>query len=310
MQKRAFLILIFFHLCLALMSAQTKEQTSFREGISITPMMGVTMFYGDAGPKDNQGYAYGLMVDKEFWETLGVRLGIDRGNIQGTYELNGDRIYEGYADYSQYGVSFYLNVSRFLLGYYRYRRVYVNVCAGGGLLTFNETNRYLEGVSKVVYGGGRTGKELGQIPFIENLHSIDGHGFGNTPFWNAGLMIDYKLSKYWFIKLDASFNHVYTSRMDGVVHYYFNQISEIYYDPNERSADKFKQLDAFGPVSTPNEYFYTIKLGLKYRFSYRKRDTNTGAAKPSDRKKWKRLPSNQFFENIVIPFTDTPKVIR
>lgn len=289
--------------------AQYEEKTSFRDGISITPMLGITKFYGDAGPEDNGSSAFALVLDKEFLSLFGLRLSYEKGKLQGTYKENGNRIHQGKANYNQYGISAYLNLSTMLFEYNRHRKMFWNVYGGGGFLTYQENNRYLEGVEYLVYEDGTTGADHGQIPFTENTYSIDNHGFGNTLFFNGGITFDYKLSDHWFVKLDASYNFLMTSRIDGFEYNYYDQMSGIYYDPNHNGPDKFKS-DGNGPVYTPNDGFATFKIGIRYRMSYKKKDLNTGVSKPSNRHKWQKLPTNQYFDNVKVFGTNAPKVIR
>lgn len=288
---------------------QNYEKVSFRDGISLTPMAGITKFYGDAAPKDNQSSTFGLIIDKEFLSLFGVRLSLEKGNLKGTYEENGNRIHQGKTDYNQYGLSAYLNLSTAFFKYNKHRRFFVSAYGGGGFLTYNETNRYLEGVEYLVYEDGTTGADHGQIPFTENIHSIDAHGFGNTVFFNGGLMFDYKLSTHWYIKLDFNYNFLLSSRLDGYEHHYFDRHANIYYDPNHNGPDKFKS-DGMGPVYTSNDGFATFKVGIKYRMQYKKRNTNTGVSRPSNRHRWHKMPANQYFDNVTVPGTNAPKVVH
>lgn len=287
---------------------QNYEKVSFRDGISITPMIGVTKFYGDAGPKDNQSSVIGLLVDKEFMSLFGVRVAIESGNIEGTYEEDGRRIHQGEADYNQFGISAYLNLSTALFKYNKHRRFFISAYGGSGFLTYEETNRYLEGVEYLVYEDGTTGADHGQIPFTENIHSIDEHGFGSTLFFNGGLMFDYKLSSHWYIKFDFNYNFLLSSRIDGYEHYYYDQNTKIYYDPNHDGPNKFKN-DGAGPIDTSNDGFATFKVGLKYRMQYKKRNSNTGVSRPSNRHKWHKMPTNQPFDNVKVPGTNAPKIV-
>lgn len=307
--KITYLILVMALVFSNIISGQNEEKTSFRDGISITPMVGLTKFYGDAGPEDNGGSAFALVVDKEFLSLWGVRLAFEKGNLQGTYLEDGNRIHQGKADYNQYGASLYLNLSTALFKYNKHRKTFFGVYGGGGFLTYEETNRYLEGVEYLVYEDGTTGADHDQIPFTVNSHSIDNHGFGNTMFFNGGLMFDYKLSHHWYVKLDVSYNFLLTSRLDGYEHHYFDRASNIYYDPNHKGPDKFKS-DGRGPVNTSNDGFASFKIGIRYRMSYKKKNINTGVARPSNRHKWQRMPSNQYFDNVKVFGTNAPKVVR
>ncbi len=289
--------------------AQYQQKTAFRDGISITPQYGITAFFGDIGSKDNQGQTYGLILDKEFKEIIGVKLQFDNGNIQGTYTANESRIYQGKADYFQLGTGFYLNLSNLIGGYDRYRKFFFSSGFGAGLINYNETNQYLEGASSIEYDNGMiTGADLEQVPFTTNLHYIDEHGNGNAMYMDGNLMIDYKINTKWFIKLDASYNYLFTSRIDGIEHNYYNQELGITIDPNSSTESSIIQSST--PIARKNDSFLSVKIGIRYRLSYKKRNNNTGTATPSNRHKWKRLPNNQFFDNISIPGTNTPKVIK
>lgn len=306
MQIRIVIILGLILLGTSSAMAQFEQKTSFREGISVTPMYGITAFHGDVGPDNNQGQAIGIVIDKEFFEKIGIKLRLDNGNTQGIYVENGYRIFEGTADYFQFGVGSYFNLSNIFGGYERYRKIFISAGLGVGLINFDEWNRYLEGSDKLVYDGGTvTGELMEQTPFTENLHYIDEHGKSNAPYFDTGIMLDYKLSQNWYIKFDATLNYLFTSRMDGIEHEYYSSDLGIYYDS---SSDTFAQGD--NPAPRSNDYFYTFKVGIRYRMSYKKRDNNTGTALPSNRHKWKRLPSNQFFENIIVPGTNAPKTIQ
>ncbi len=288
---------------------QYEEKASFRDGISITPTAGITKFYGDAGPEDNTGSSFGIMVDKEFFSLWGVRLSFDKGSLQGTYVENENRIHQGKADFNQYGASLYLNLSTAFFKYNKHRRMFWGAYGGGGFLTYEETNRYLEGVEYLVYEDGTTGADHGQIPFTVNTHGIDNHGFGNTLYFNGGLMFDYKLSQHWFVKLDVSYNFLLTSRLDGYEHHYYDRVPGIYYDPNHNGPDKFKS-DGMGPVYTSNDGFASFKIGVRYRMAYKKKNRNTGVSRPSNRYRWQRMPSNQYFDNVKVPGTNAPKIVR
>lgn len=271
-------------------------------------MIGITRFYGDAGPTDNRSSAFSLLVDKEFLSLFGIGFALEKGKLKGTYEENGNRIHQGKADYNQYGLSAYLNLSTALFKYNKHRRFFIYAYGGGGFLSYKETNRYLEGVEYLVYEDGTTGADHGQIPFTENIHSIDAHSFGNTAFLNGGLMFDYKLSTHWYIKLDFNYNYLFTSRIDGYEHHYFDQSNNMYYDPDRNGPDKFQA--GTNPIYTPNDAFATFKVGIKYRIQYKKRNANTGVSRPSNRKKWQKMPTNQYFDNVKVPGTNAPKVVH
>ena len=96
MFKKTVVFLLAFLIWVSVSNAQNDEKTSFREGISVTPLLGLTAFYGDAAPSENQGYAMGLLIDKEFLELLGVRLMIDKGNTNGIYMEGENRIFQGF----------------------------------------------------------------------------------------------------------------------------------------------------------------------------------------------------------------------
>ena len=113
----------------------------FQDGLSITPRVGLNMFFGDLVDKSRTSYSVGVTVDREMSKLLSARFQLMGGAMKGTQiNYSGNNTYAYFDNiYVEGTIGGTYRPLNHILGYYKERTAQPYVLLQGGVVYYDAT---------------------------------------------------------------------------------------------------------------------------------------------------------------------------
>ncbi len=210
--------------------AQYRRKAVFWEGFTVSPMVGVNMFYGDLVDRSRTSYSGGAVAEREINTYLSYRFQLMGGKMKGEQEAYADPT-KLYAYFKNFYIDGNLGISfkplDLILGYYKQRSFSPYVFAQIGAIYYNTTEWY---------------GEAGLHPNTE-WRSMS----GVSPTISIGPGVSYWLTPRLSIKAELNGTYVFGDEVDG--------------------HKEWEGGDGTIHLTDDNDYYYTITAGVSYLIS-------------------------------------------
>ncbi len=213
-----------------LRSGYRRNPFRIMDGLSITPKVGLNMFFGDLVDKSRSSYSVGVTIDREMSKFFSARGSLMGGTMKGT-QLFGDTNIP-YANFENFYIEgtiggTYKPLNQ-LIGYYKERTLQPYLLLQLGLVYYNATEYWGEASLNTP---GSVWREASEVAPIFGLGT--GTSIWITPNISANLEIDGNL--------------VFSDKMDGHDVWYGNT-GKVY-------------------TTDPYDFYYTFTAGVSYLFN-------------------------------------------
>jgi hypothetical protein len=201
-----------------------------QDGLTITPKVGLNVFYGDLVDKSRASYSVGVTLDREMSKFLSARVQFMGGAMQGT-QLNDQKL--AYATFENFYVEATIGGTyrplNQLLGYFKERTIQPYVLFQTGAVYYNATE----------YWGKASGNPVGsEWRSPSGVAFLTGLG-GGTSVWITPNITG---------NVEFSGNLVFSDKLDGHDVWYSGGAEQIVH------------------TTDPYDFYYTFTVGLTYQF--------------------------------------------
>ncbi|NPA38060.1 MAG: hypothetical protein GXO47_14550 [Chlorobi bacterium] len=198
---------------------------SIWDGFSVSPMVGINMFYGDLVDNSRTSYSGGAIAEREISPYLSARLQLMAGKMKGAQYTNNDLLS---ADFTNMYVDFAMGVKfkplDVIYGYFKERPFNPYIFGQVGIIYYNATEKFYEGYP---------------VPYRP-----DREASGMSPIVSFGPGLSYWVSPR--ISVRAELNGVYV----------FGDEVDAHKEWENQEGDIFD--------TNSNDYYYTITAGVTY----------------------------------------------
>jgi len=204
--------------------AQYKRKAVFWEGFTVSPMVGVNMFYGDLVDRSRTSYSGGVIAEREINTYLSYRFQLMGGKMKGEQSVQ-DVVSADFTNMyidAGFGVSF--KPLDLIFGYYKQRPFNPYIFAQAGIIYYDATESFHEGYP---------------IP-----DKPDRLASGISPIIAIGPGVSYWLTPRLSIKAELNGVYVFGDEVDG--------------------HKEWEDPDGIIYQTASNDYYYTITAGVSF----------------------------------------------